>query len=88
MLFMAVFTFEPEKSRDVLKRRAEKGPLAAGKIIGEWSALAGGRVFRVIEGDDPNAIFAAARAWTDLGKLELIPVMATEDVIKVASSKK
>ena len=42
----------------------------------------------MIEGDDPNAIFAAARAWTDLGKLELIPVMATEDVIKVASSKK
>jgi hypothetical protein len=85
MLFMAIFTFEPEKSAEVLKRRMEKGPLASGKIIGEWGAIGGGRVFRVMEGDDPGAMLKASSAWTDLGRVELIPVMATEDVVKAAS---
>lgn len=88
MLFMAIFTYEPEKRMEVIKRRAEKGPMAAGKIIGEWGAIAGGRVFRVFEIDDPSAILAAVMAWSDLGKIELIPVMTSEDVIKLASTMK
>jgi len=88
MLFMAIFTYEPEKREEVIKRRAEKGPMAGGKIIGEWGSIAGGRVFRVVEMDDPNAMLAAVMAWGDLGKIELIPIMTSEDVIKLASSKK
>jgi hypothetical protein len=88
MLFMGIFTFEPEKRTEVIKRRAEKGPMTEGKIIGEWGSIAGGRVFRVVEIDDPKVMLKAVMAWSDLGKMELIPIMASEDVIKLASSKK
>ena len=88
MLFMSIFTYEPEKSSEVIKRRAEKGPMTGAKIIGEWSSIAGGRFFRVVEVDDPKVILAAVMAWSDLGKIELIPIMTSEDAIKLASSKK
>ena len=85
---MAIFTYEPEKRAEVIKRRAEKGPMVEGKLIGEWGAVAGGRVYRVVEIDNPAAMLKAVAAWSDLGKLELIPIMASEDVIKLAASKK
>ena len=87
MLFMAIFTYEPAKGSEVLKRRTEKGPLTAGKIIGEWTSIAGGQVFRVVELDDPKVALAASRAWSDLGEIDLIPIMETEEVIKLASKK-
>ncbi len=87
MLFMAIFTYGPDKRDEVFKRRAEKGPMAEGRLIGEWSAIAGSQVFRAFEHDDPKAILTAARAWSDLGKLELIPIIATEEAIKHTSGK-
>ena len=84
MLFLIIYTWEPEKRNDVIKRRIEKGPLLSGesKIIGEWSAMAGGRIFRLVEITDAQAALAASRAWTDLGKAEMIPVIATEEALK------
>lgn len=88
MLFMSIFTFEPEKRDEVIKRRAEKGAMAAGKLVGEWSAIGGHRVFRLSEMDDPKALLQASLAWTDLGKIEIIPIMEVEEVMKLVSSKK
>jgi hypothetical protein len=84
MLFMIIYTWEPERRNAVIKRRIEKGPLLAGeaKVIGEWSAMAGGRIFRLVEINDALAALAANRAWTDLGKAEMIPVIVTEDALK------
>jgi hypothetical protein len=84
MLFMIIYTWEPERRNAVIKRRIEKGPLLAGeaKVIGEWSAMAGGRIFRLVEINDTLAALAASRAWTDLGKAEMIPVIVTEDALK------
>jgi len=84
MLFMIIYTWEPERRNAVIKRRIEKGPLLAGeaKVIGEWSAMAGGRIFRLVEINDALAALAASRAWTDLGKAEMIPVIVTEDALK------
>ena len=75
MLFMTIYTFEPENRDAIIKRRAEKGPLvqAGIKIVGEWSSLSGHRSFRLTEVEDPKAFLAAAMAWTDLGKLETYP---------------
>ena len=53
------------------------------KIVGEWSCLTGGRVFRLIEGDDSRALLGATAAWADLGKIEVFPVMNTEEVMKL-----
>jgi hypothetical protein len=84
MLFLITYTWELERRNDVIKRRIEQGPLLSGeaKIIGEWSAMAGGKTFRLVEITDALAALAANRAWTDLGKAEMIPVIATEEALK------
>ena len=89
MLFMAIFTYEPEKRDAVVKRRSGKGPLLpdGAKIIGEWSSIAGGRAFRVLEIDDAAAALAATRAWSDLGKVEMVPIIVTEDALKADALK-
>jgi hypothetical protein len=90
MLFMSIFTFEPEKRDEVIKRRVEKGPLTTpgAKILGEWSDISGHRVFRLGEVEDSRAMVAAAMAWADLGKIEITPVMPTDEIMKLLSSKK
>ena len=89
MLFMSVYTYEPAQREEVTKRRAEKGTMAPPgmKIIGEWSCLTGGRVFRLVEVDDPRVMLGASAAWADLGKIETFPVMETEEVMKLLPRK-
>jgi hypothetical protein len=90
MLYMTVFTYDPEKRDAIIKRRAEKGALvrAGVKLLGEWSSLGGGRIFRLVEGEDPVALHAATMAWNDLGKIEIYPVMPVEEIFKILAGKK
>ena len=90
MLFMSVFTFEPENRDAIIKRRVEKGPLvqAGAKIVSEWTSLAGHRAFRLVEVEDPRAMFAATVAWSDLGNFEAFPVMPMEEALKLLAAKK
>ncbi len=90
MQFMIVYTYEPKHRDEVIKRRAEKGALspAGVKVLGEWSSIAGHRVFRLVEAEDPKALVAAAMAWSDIGKLDTYPVLPTEEVMKLMASKK
>ncbi len=89
MLFMCIYTFEPKERGAVVKRLIEKGSMVPPgvKLIGEWSVLAGGRMFRLIESDDPMAIAETSAHWVDLCKLEVIPVIETKERIKFLSSK-
>jgi len=89
MLFMTVYTYEPGDRQAVIKKRAEQGQLVppGAKILGEWSVVAGGRVFRLVEADNAQALLAAAHPWADLGKIEAYPVMAVDDVIKLLTGK-
>jgi len=88
MLFMSIYTYEPEKRHENIHRRLEKGAIVPQgvKIHGEWSDLTGGRAFRLIEVDDPEAGLAASAAWNDIGKIELVPVMETEEVMEIVKS--
>ena len=85
MLFMSVYKWEPASGAEVTARRVEKGAIVPPgmKIVGEWSSLALGRVFRLVEVDDPRAMLQACMAWSDLGKIEIFPVMETEEVMKL-----
>jgi len=87
MLFMTVFAFEPEKRNEVLKRRAEKGEMVRTgvKVIGEWRAISGGRVFRLVKTDDPKGLLAEDLTWGELGKVEIVPVIPVEEVFEVIS---
>ena len=83
MLFMTVFTYEPALRNEVIRRRAQKGTLAPKnmKVLGEWSYAGAGRVFRLVEVDDLAAMVEGAAAWTDLGKLDVFPVLEVEKVL-------
>ena len=39
--------------------------------------------FRLFEVVDPKAILAMSFAWEDLGKTEFVPVMETEEILKL-----
>jgi len=87
MLIMDIFTWEPAKAEEVTKlKAAEKIPEGI-KLIGEWIDLAGGRAFRLVEVPDPRLLVAMTSVWFGLGKKELVPVMAAEDVMKLMSGR-
>ena len=89
MLFMSVFTYEPDKRDEVMKRRLDRGAMIPPgmKVLGEWSDVTGGRVFRLIEHNDARLGLAASAPWTDLGKIEIFSVMPTEEALELAKSR-
>ena len=86
MLFMTIFTWEPDKTDEVIKARAEideevlnpKGM----KTIGEWTVPGGHRSFRLVEVDDSGVMLAAVMPWVNLGKIESVPVIGVEEGLK------
>ena len=83
MLSMSIFTFNPDKTEEVLKRRLEEEAVMPEriKIIGEWCSIKTGKVFRLIEGKNLNDTLTAFRRWSDLGKIEVISVMKSKELI-------
>jgi len=88
MLFMSIYTFEPAKRNEIIKRRMERGTaLREGvKVIGEWTDLGGGRGFLLIEAEDPKVLMAGTLAWSDLMEIQSVPVIQTEEVMKLAKT--
>ena len=89
MLLMSIVSWEPEKRDEVVKRFKEKGAMTfpGRKVIGTWNVIGGNRVFRLVEIEDPKALVAADVAWSDLVKIEEIPVMESGELMKVISGK-
>ena len=84
MLFMAVFTYEPQDRDQVIKRRIDGlGNPRGVKVKGEWFDISGHRVFRLFEAEDTAHVAASFYDWTDLGVAELIPVVETEFALKL-----
>ena len=84
MLFMAVFTYEPQDRDRVIQRRLENPDSPKGvQIKGEWFDISGHRVFRLFEAEDTAPVAISFYDWTDLGVAELIPVVETEFAIKL-----
>ena len=75
MQFMITTTWEPGKRDEVIKRAQALGvePPKSIKVLGQWADLHGGRAFRLIEVDDPKAIFLGNLGWSDLCKIEAVP---------------
>ncbi len=89
MLVMAVFSYAPERRDEVLKRRAQQGGMVppGTRIVGEWSYLGMGRVFRLFDVDDPALMAQGAHAWSDLGKIEMFPVVETDKLMAALMKK-
>ena len=86
MLFLGIWTYEPSQRDKAIQRRAEKGMGfgAGAKVISEYSDLAGGRGFIVLEADDPKPILEGILAWSDILESEIIPIIDTNEVLKMA----
>ena len=83
MLFMDIWTWEPEKRDEMAKRAAEWKCPAGMKVLGSWVDLTGNRVFYLYEVEDPKVLLAANTYWTDIATCESVPVMAMEDFMKL-----
>jgi hypothetical protein len=84
MLFLNIYTWEPGQRDALIKRRMEKGiGLREGvKKVGEWSDLSGGRGFLLVEAIDAKACMSSAMAWSDLMKMEIVPLIETTALFK------
>jgi hypothetical protein len=51
------------------------------RLLGEWSHVGSGRVFRLIDVEDPAAMSEATMPWTDIGSLDVYPVMEVETIL-------
>lgn len=94
MLFMTVYTYEPRDRNEVMRRRVEGAHVPKGiRLLGEWSHMGSGRVFRLIDVDDQAALMDATIPWTDIGALDIYPVADVEKILprlaeKVAAAAK
>jgi len=86
MLFLVTYSYEPDKRNEVLQRRTEQGAgfTSGTKVVGEWSNLGGGGGLVIAETDDPLAVAQTARGWSDLVKFTIVPVVDTEQMMKLA----
>lgn len=83
MLFMNIYTWEPGQRDALIKRRLEKkgNALSPGmKKLGEWFDVGGGRGFILLEGDDPKAALTSTLVWSDLMKMEVVPLVDIKTV--------
>lgn len=87
MLFMDIWTWEPEKRDEIEKRWSEYKYPEEIKVIGEWLDLTGGRFFVLHEINDPETMLKANEPWTDIAKLDSVPVMEAKDVARVYAGK-
>ena len=80
---IAIFTFDPQKFDEVVERRKQEQVTACGKtkILSEWCDTKSGRIVRLVEEGDIEEVLAAYRVWSDLGTLEIFPVMNTNALI-------
>jgi Domain of unknown function (DUF3303) len=85
MQFMTIWTFRPEHSRAASDRFVETGgqPPDGVKMVARWHDVAGGRGFAIAEADDPAAISAWCRHWSDLLTFEIVPVINDEQLARV-----
>lgn len=88
MLFLSIFSWEPEKRDEVIKRRSEGLFTPEGaKCLGQWSSTQGGRAFTLFEIDNNMALAQWAANFNDLGKFTTYPVVDTEELLKAIAAK-
>jgi Domain of unknown function (DUF3303) len=85
MQFMATITWDPGKRDEMVTRARTQGvePLKDVKVLGEWIDIHGGRAFRLIEADDPKSILLTNLGWSDICKIEAVPVLPVAEAMGV-----
>lgn len=82
MLFMDVSTWAPEHRGDILKHFKELRPPAGVHVVNQWVDLTGGRYFILYEAESSEAYAAFNLPWSDVCKIDSVPVMEATEFIK------
>ena len=90
MLCMNILTWDPDKRDAVIDRVKKIGVKHEGiKVIGTWADVNGGRCFQLSEEPaDPQFSLKDNVAWTDLLRIETVPIMEAEEFLKLLESIK
>ena len=92
MLYMSIQTWDPEKRDAVLERAKKIGLEHKGeKVIGTWVDISGLRSFQLIDipkDIDPTQELKNYYAWNDIMRIEAVPVIEANEMIKALSSMK
>jgi hypothetical protein len=87
MKFILTFTWNPDtntRAEGVARFQKTGGqPPKGAKLLGRWTRadLSGG--FDLIESDDPKALAEFAWQWSDLMRMEIVPVLEDADLGQV-----
>ncbi len=86
MYFMGIYDYADNRD-NAIERFVEKGLMLPESVkeICLWTQITGGRVFGIYETDDPAAMVKFSHEWSDLGGLELIPIMDTREMVKLVA---
>ena len=90
MRFVLTYKLEQSSRNAAIQRFLETGgmPPQGAKLLGRWTRtdLAGG--FVLLESQDPKALAAFARDWSDVCDLELTPVVEDAELVEVLRAAK
>jgi hypothetical protein len=84
MLYLCIFTFDESRRKAVLKRRASGGDKVPDgvRVLMEVMDLTQNRVFRLCEAPDMETVEAANASWSDLGHIETVPVVESDEIVQ------
>lgn len=85
MLFMAISKWKPENRDEVLEHFKELKVPSGIDIKNQWVDLTGGRYFILFETDEAEAYGAFNLPWSDICKIDCVPVMESAEFMKLMS---
>ena len=87
MKFMLTFTLEPDKAKrnEAISRFMKTGgqPPKGVKLLGRWTRADFSQGYDLLETEDPTALTEMALQWSDLMRLEIVPVLEDKDLSEV-----
>ena len=88
MLFMVVERFKNCDAKAVYRRYQEKGRMMPEglKYVGSWVEANLDRCFQLMECDDVRLFQQWVVQWQDLGEFEIIPVVASKEVVEAITT--
>ena len=86
MIWMNIITVDSEIGNKIINKEIKKGDMIHEgiKILGAWFDMKGNRIFILVESEDGSGLALKENLnLNDLIKIEIVPVMAMEDVMKM-----
>ena len=89
MLYMVIEHFKNQDATPVYRRFHEKGRMTPGGLeyVSSWVDTKLERCFQIMETADPELMSEWIGHWDDIVDFEVVPVMPSEDAVRLMQSK-